>query len=356
MTPSYSQEKKTQILLNWASEFNCKWLFDEIKKIVVVSEVNSRLSTPLSVWEFVVSSQDSDNLDEIERIIQEKSKIIRASFAEEIVQMPQQHIVYLTVACIFANYDHHYLTETYDNICNKLNIDQKYPMELLEELFSKKIIIEARPWSNRSICRFSHPSYEEGIVDSWNRYEIQPLFLKIIKILSQDSEPVIRGFCGLCLMKNYDSIESKKIVEELINRTIKDKVALTRFGLAQGLEVSFRKIPFDTALYYIDILLHDRNGQIRNQVIRIVSNNMDIIPYETVNKILTQSLEDRAAMVRIDTIQSIRRNYDLHPISLIKKALATNSVLCNSSIWLVNEMANTVQDDLCKKVKELEEL
>ena len=92
------------------------------------------------------------------------------------------------------------INNVYIQICNHLHLDpEKYHFDDIYNEFNYRV-------NYTDVFTFSHPSYEEGLIESWNIPEIQNLYLKIIRILKDDPDPIVRGLCGLCLIKNYSKL------------------------------------------------------------------------------------------------------------------------------------------------------
>jgi hypothetical protein len=210
MKPSYTIDKMTQILISWAREHNCRWLSSNELTFDILIEANRRLTTPLSLWDFAFSSKEYVNPSKLRALIKEKSKAVKASFAEEIVQMSKEKIVFLSLISILSQLKPAVVKDIYHKISEHLKLNDSYQnsFESLEEQFATKVTLSEVGFHTQ-YYGFTHVSYENGVVNSWNRDEVKEFLLEILKRLIKDSDPVVRGSCGLSLIKNFDDLSFK---------------------------------------------------------------------------------------------------------------------------------------------------
>ena len=354
MKPSYSVEKMTTILLNWAREFDCRWLSIEALKTAILFGTSKRLTTPLSLWDFAFSSRDCINPAELDELIKEKSKAVKASFAEEIAQMPQEKILFLSLISILGNSKPIIIKTVYHSICEhlRLNDSLQTSFEALEKQFVAKVTLSNKGSLDREYYVFTHPSYEEGVINSWNRDEVKNLILQTLNLLVKDTDPLVRGCCGLSLITNFEEVSFKDEARTLIKAILYDKKALTRLGIALGLDSSFKNIPITIGLEFVRLLMKDRNGEIRAQVISTVASNFGSIPFKDGIEIVSLALEDRSARVRFEAVRCVKIYCDSFPIALALRALEVNEKLCNYGGWFISYLSGFMYEDLKKKIEE----
>lgn len=335
MKPSYDEKKMQTILLDWATEFKCKWLLNEPLKSVVTHEAVKKISTPLGVKDFALASKDVEDLESIKLLIKQKSKEVREAFAEEIAKMEREKILFLSLTyMLYLKADE--VESVYKRTCQKLGLNcETKSFSCLQEEFSYRI----KPPTAYTKFVFTHPSYEEGLVSSWNRIEVKPFLMKILNEVVKDELPAARGSCGLTLLKNFSDISFKDEAKQLIGSVLHDKSSITRYGIAQAFQSHFDEIPSDIALEYLEIMSHDRNSEIRATAISTSGRNLEKIPLETTLKFISQGLEDRAARVRLAAVGQVRHNMEIFPEEVVRKAISCCKELCDYSGWFISDCA-----------------
>jgi hypothetical protein len=335
MKPAYDEEKMQTILLDWATEFKCKWLLNAPLKSLVINEVTTKISTPLGVKDFALASKDVEEPEIIKLLIKQKSKEVREAFAEEIAKMEREKILFLSLTyMLYLRADE--VESVYQRTCQKLGLDcETKSFSCLQEEFSYRI----KPPTAYTKFEFTHPSYEEGLVSSWNRIEVKPFFMKILNEVVKDELPAARGSCGLTLLKNFSDISFKDEAKQLIGSVLHDKSSITRYGIAQAFQSHFDEIPSDIALEYLEIMSHDRNGEIRATAVSTSGRNLEKIPLEKALKYISQGLEDRAAWVRLAAVGQVRHNMELFPEEVVIKAISCCKELCDYTGWFISDCA-----------------
>jgi hypothetical protein len=355
MKPSYGDEKMEHLLVEWATEFECKWLKNEDLKSSVILLARNRLRTPLSLWDFALTSRNDVDAAKIIQVLNEKSTTVKAAFAEEIAQMSTEKILFLSLAVILNPLKKELIKPVFNELGSGFNL-RLYPdsFERLQNQFSEKISLEERHGGQGTgfYFRFMHPSYEEGVVNCWNRQEIKGLVLQILNSLIENNNPIVRGCCGLCLMLNLSAISIKKEAYDFINRVLHDKNAITRYGVAEAITKSFQNIPIDTRVDYLKLLLKDRHREIRAASIETVSHNFKNIPLKESLDIISIGLEDRAAYVRFATVQCVESNMTSLPKKLVLRALEIQEKLCSYSGWFINYFSNMSHNQFKEEFKQ----
>ena len=273
--PSYDYEKMMEVLTQWATEFECKWLQDEPLKAFVYLQAKEKLATSLSLRDFALSSRNSLDKKELDSLINEKSKAVKATFAEEIAKMQKEKILFLTTIAILEPVKIPIIKSKYQELCEHFGFDiDQHSFESLQDYFSVKI----GRHSTEDFLEFTHPSYEEGVILSWNRIEIMNFFLKILNILIRDENPRVRGCCGVILIKNLTEFRFEQEAKGFIEKILKDKKADTRFGVADAVRMYFQNLPFELGMNYVNRMSNDRNGSIRYAAIEAISRNFEKNP------------------------------------------------------------------------------
>ena len=339
------------ILLSWATEFDCVWLKDKDFKSYVIEETSKKITTPLSLRDFALDSKDYNESNKIKEAIIEKSKETSVAFAEEIAKIGREKLVFLSLAYILRGVKLEKIQTIYNKICKEADLDlEMNPFEYLRDRFSPKINRD-RP---DTAFEFTHSSYEEGLVASWNRIEVKPSFLKILNELVKDEEPFVRGHVGFCLIKNFGRISFQDEANRLINLLLHDRNATTRNGVAEGLHYYFNDVPVNLALEHFKTMMNDRYREIRAAVVETIRDNFENIPFEESLKFITQCLEDRAAWVRFQAIDCIRIRMAALPENIISRALERCEELCSYSGWFIRYFSSIDYWILKERVENLE--
>jgi hypothetical protein len=349
MKPSYTEEKMTQIILNWAKEFDCAWLDNPELTTYVLSQARRRLSTPFSLWDFASSSVDCTTLSELNALFNEKSTNVKLSFAEEIAHMPQENILFLSLAVILSQVNSQIVKSSYIKAADHFNLSSS--LETIAKHFEVKVSLE-QGTDKKEYFHFTHPSYEEAVVNSWNRPEVKNFILNTFNFLVNSEDPLVRGCCGLSLVKNYNDISFKDEARELCLKLLCDKRSETRLGVVIGLEYSFKNIPMARGIEFVRLMMKDKNSDVRHRAICIIGNNFNIIPVKESIQILTTALEDRAAWVRFEAVLFIQSHVNLVPTSLVQKALMVNEKLSRHRGWTINYLSGFISDDLFRPYEE----
>lgn len=159
--PSYDSEGRKRILLAWAEAKGCKWLKDDVIANVILRliEDGKNLPTPLSIRDFVISSRDLTERNALIEKIEEKSIETARSFAEEIENMTDDKILFLSFFFVFhPALRIHFAKEEYERFVKELDMKKSWDFwEILDWFKDDKI--EA----GREKMRFSHPSYFEAL-------------------------------------------------------------------------------------------------------------------------------------------------------------------------------------------------
>ncbi|MDI6811429.1 MAG: hypothetical protein QMD80_07160 [archaeon] len=164
--PSYDYENRKRILLNWAEESNCRWLKDEKLKGLVLEEMKDKsiLPTPLSIRDFAVASFDIEKEDELKEKLREKSKETAKAFAEEIRNMTDDKILFLSFIFIIDEFEVEFVRRMYQELVKELNLKDAWEFDRVLEWFKDdKIDIEHGGFSKIEFIEFSHPSYAEAL-------------------------------------------------------------------------------------------------------------------------------------------------------------------------------------------------
>ncbi len=266
---------------------------------------------------------------------------------EKILFLSLAHIIYLKPEEVKS---------VYEKYCQKLGLDFKtYSFSALQTEFDYKV----RFSMEESKLEFTHPSYEEGVVASWNRVEVKSFLIELLAALVKDDQSMVRGSCGLILVKDFADLSFKDEAKKIIHLVLHDKNAQTRAGVAQSIEHFSAEMPIDIVLDCLETMRKDKHREIRATAINVIARNLFArVPNDKVVDFLSQGLEDRAAWVRLITVGAVRANMKILPEKIVLRAISCCKDLTHYSGWLISYFAwlsiHTFEEDFAnfKKGKE----
>jgi len=341
--PSYDAEKRKAILLNWAKEENCRWLGNkELKKLVLEAiEDEKILPTPLSIKEFAVATFGIEKEDELREKIEEKSKETAKAFAEEIKNMSDDKILFLSILSIFDYFDVEFVRTTYQELVKELNLKDPWGFDRVLNWFKKdKINIGDKD------IRFSHPSYSEALkyllVEDGNFTRInKEIFSELLLKLAEKS-----GDAQYVVLAAADNFY-------MLPEDVRNKILFKCLGRGAAAGVVARavankpdKLPEDVT----DLLFKlTEDDDAVWKVARTVADNFDKFPADARNKILLNlSKKDEAAWA---VLFAVVYNFDKFPDDTRNKILLTLSEK-DKAMWWSNEKAIVYNfDKLTENVK-----
>ena len=158
---TYDYEKRKEILLKWAEEENCRWLGNKELKELVLEYIKGEkiLPTPLSIKAFAVATAMIEKEDELKEKIREKSKETAKAFAEEIKNMTDDKILFLSFLFFPRHLKVEFVRAVYQELVEELNLKNAWEFDRVFNWFKDdKINIT---YNNK--IEFSHPSYSEAL-------------------------------------------------------------------------------------------------------------------------------------------------------------------------------------------------
>ena len=328
--PSYDYEKRRKILLNWAEEENCKWLGNkELKELVLESMKDEKiLPTPLSIKDFAVATFDMEKEDELKEKIEEKSKETAKAFAEEIKNMTDDKILFLSFLSIFDYFDVEFVRTTYQELVDELNLKDAWGFDRVLDWFKKdKINIGDK------YIRFSHPSYSEALkhllVEDGDFTRInKEIFSKLMLKLSEKSGDA--WYLVLAVADNFYELPDDVRNKLLFERLEKDAAA---WVVARAVTNKSDKLPEDIT----DLLFKlSEDDEAAWEVARAVADNFDKFPDDARNKLLLNLSEEDEAVWAV--LFAVVYNFDKFPEDIRNKLLLNLSGK-DMAVWWSNENA-----------------
>ena len=351
--PSYGYGKRKEILLNWAEEENCKWLGNKKLKELVLESIEDKkiLPTPLSIRDFAVATAKIEKENELKEKIIEKSKETAKAFAQEIKNMTDDKILFLSFPFIYP-FRVEEIRETYQKLVKELNLKDAWEFDRVLNWFKDDKIEK-----NFDRIRFSHSSYsealehllvEDGYVTRINKHIFSQVLLKLC-------ENTLTGpHAGFAIAVNFN-----KLSEDVRNS---DKAA-GWLGLA--VEVRFNEIPDDVRNELLLVL--SESDKLAATVASSASLYLDKLPEHVRNELLlklSKKINTRVAHENI-LIQSLRsavtRCFDELPKNLRNDLLLKVSdkdevILHNANVlgWC-NQYPNELPKEFCNRLRQYED-
>ena len=263
------------------------------------------LPTPLSIKDFAVASFDIEKEEEMKEKIEEKSKETAKAFADEIKNMTDDKILFLSFLFIRTWFEVEFVRVTYPELVKELNLKDAWEFDRILNWFKDdKINI-----SDKRI-EFSHPSYsealpyllvEDGYITRINREIFSKLLLKL-------SEKDDAAMCvALAVGENFD-----RLPEDVRNLLFKlsEKDDATASGVAWAVAYNYDKLPEDVRDLLFKLAEKDRAWTTWS-VAFAVTDNFDKLPENVRNKLLLKlSEKDEAAE---EVAEAVAYNYDKLP-------------------------------------------
>jgi hypothetical protein len=334
--PSYDYEKRKEILLKWAEEKNCKWLGTKKLKGLVLESMKDEttLPTPLSIKNFVVATSNIEKEDELKEKIEEKSIETAKAFAEEIKNMTDDKILFLSFPFICDYYKVEFVRTMYQELVEELNLRDAWGFDRVLDWFKDDKID-----SSGNHIKFSHPSYSEtlehllaenGHITRINREIFSKLLLKL------PVKDMIYWPVAWVVAHNFD-----KLPDDVRNLLFKLSENIDAgWPVAEAVIVNFDKLPDDVRNLLFKLSEKDETasgvawaiaeyfdnlpGGVRNKLLLklsekdevpgvvawIIVENFDKLPEDVRNLLFKLSEKDEASE---DVADAVAKNFDKLP-------------------------------------------
>ncbi|MCK4398381.1 MAG: hypothetical protein KAV25_05250 [Methanophagales archaeon] len=327
--PPYNYEKRKQILLNWAEEENCKWLGNEELKNFVLDYMwyEKILPTPLSIKDFAVATYDIEKEKELREKIKEKSKETVKAFAEEVKNMTDDKILFLSFLSIYDYLSVEFVRETYQELVKELDLKDAWGFDRVLSWFKDKISISDK------YIRFSHPSYseallfllvEDGSITRINR----EIFSKLLLKLAEKRGDTV--FFLMAVADNFYELPDDVRNKLLFERLEKDAAA---WVVARAVANKSDKLPEDIT----DLLFKlSEDDEAVWEVAKAVADNFDKFPDDARNKLLLNLSDKDEAVWAV--LFAVVYNFDKFPDDTRNKLLLNLSGK-DMAVWWSNENA-----------------
>lgn len=240
LKPSYNMDKRKHMLEKWALEKECKWLeIKELRLFVFKSIENDRnLPTPLSIHDFVESTINIINLDQLKKDVYSYSRSSENAFADEIIGLyesgREDRVLFLSFIFI-SQFNVDFVKQEYDKIKKKdfesfENIlNEEYRVKESISTFDK-IIFDSSAFQTNKILEFAHPSYSGSIKYLLKHPGCKRIFSEVaVNLLDLNVDVDVREKTIEVLGEIGKPIAIKSLINTLKDRNsnVRDKAAKT---------------------------------------------------------------------------------------------------------------------------------
>ncbi len=219
--PSYTTEKRKEILKNWATLKKCTWLNNVELKNFILDQIESEniLPTLLNIRDFVGASIDINVREQLLTMIKEKSKGTTWAFLKEIKEMTKDKVLFLTILYVLEDAREEFVKETYQNLIESLYLENARKFNDVFNWFKEDKIEITFP--NR--IKFSHPSYFEAVKDLISEVDdYDEIFIGLLKYLAEKGEAT--WDVAFAIAKHFNELP-ENIRQILFTLTEKDEAA-----------------------------------------------------------------------------------------------------------------------------------
>ena len=222
--PSYDDEKRKAMVVQWAEREDCQWLSNKkLKDLVLESLIDEGLlPTPLSIRDFAVTTVNIGTKPELVAKMREKSVETERAYAKEIEAMADDKVVFLFFP--FIGYSEvRFVRLVYEQFVSELGLKDAWEFDRVLDWFKddKVEIIDG-------YIEFSHPSYDQAVerLLTQERYAIRTkrqIFDKLLLKLVEKDEAA--NDVAFTIKDNFKSFREEFRNELLLKLAKKDEAA-----------------------------------------------------------------------------------------------------------------------------------
>jgi hypothetical protein len=297
LKPSYSYEKRREIVEKWAVEKECAWLIDEELKEIVFESIEDKehLQTPLSIYDFVEATIKIKDERELRQKIITFSEKTEIAFADEIKGLydsrRRDRILFLSFIFVSQRHEVDFVRTEYEK--RKEEDFEDFERILKEEY---RVKVEGAWWHRKETLKFSHPSYANALPYLLNHAGCRNIFCRILRELCY-SVPLSVAWV---VAESFDKLSE---VERNLLFELSEKDDTACF-VAWAVKGNFDKLPDEVR----NSLLLKLSGKRKAAypVVRAVESNFDKLSNEARNSILLNLSEhDDTAFFVAKTVEYI---------------------------------------------------
>ncbi len=187
-TPSYSYEKRKEILKKWAEEKSCEWLRNRMLKNYVFELLKGKttLQTPHRIYAFTRATKRINDRESLGKNTQNYSSKDERVFADEILGLydskREDRILVLSLVFVSEYFDIDFIKKVYKKLKKKYYED--FETILKEE---RRLKTEKHPFLKQNRIKFTHPAYLNTLPYLLNNARFKNEFSELLIELSKDT-------------------------------------------------------------------------------------------------------------------------------------------------------------------------
>ncbi len=340
---SYSRRQRKEILILWAKSKGCRWLLHKKSRMMIEKSLENEgtLPTPLSIKDFVIATVNMTKISELRKKIEEKSMESTKSFAKEIVKMPDDKVLFLSLP-LLSPLPVVFAASEYERILKE--IGAKDPLNFREVLkwFEDDKVTVVADW-----LEFSHFSYLQAVrylafedreqskvysnlrrlVPSLTRadsyvarsvvYAVADDFDKLPEdignlLIDLAKRESVAGDVARAVARNFDKLPDN--IRNLLLELAKAD-SYTAYHVAKALRYDFGKLPARLRNKLL-LSLSKREANVARQVVWTVAENFDKLPKDFEN--LLTNLAESMPFLAKDILKAVATYFDRIPRSVSK--------------------------------------
>ncbi len=285
--PSYTYEKRKEILENWAEEKGCEWLKDEkLKNIVFDSIRGEKLPLPHNIHDFAEATIKINNETELEKKIDTYSQQAAKAFADEIIGLFESgrndRMLFLSFIFVSEYFEKEFVKQEYEKLREENFEDfekilkTEYRVEESEEVISEKVL------------NFTHSSYSQALPFILKKnVGCKNIFCGVLKELA-DKESAAEGVAR-AIVFNFEKLP-EKVRNELLLK-LADKELAAKY-VAWVVAYNFEKLP--EKVRNLLFKLADKESA-AGGIARAIVFNFEKLPGKIRNKLLLKLAKKKSA-------------------------------------------------------------
>lgn len=353
LKPSYSYEKRKQILEKWAEEKECVWMEDEeLKKTVFESlEDKERLPTPLSIHDFAEATVKVKE----ERVLRQKigvySGAVEKAFADEIKGLcdygRKDRVLFLSLLFVSQHLEVDFVKRVYEKL--KQEGSESFERILKEEY---RVKVGESLLDRKRTLGFSHPLYSNAIPYILDHAGCKNIFSEVLKELSQYDAVV--GHVAWAVVENFDKLpeDARNLLFKLAEKdeaaeAVARAIAYSQMIPKDGENKFLLKIPEDVGNKFLLKLAEE--GKAIWYVVWAIVENFDKLP-EDVRSLLFKLAERDEAVWSLAL--AVAKNFDKLPEDVrgLLFKLAERAECVWAITWAVTKNFDKLPEDVRNKL------
>ena len=297
--PSYSFEKRKEILNKWAEIKQCDWLKNNYLKSRITNLLRDQtiLPTPLNIYNFVEATQRINDEKIILSDLERYSNPAEKAFADEIISLylfgRKDRVIFLSLIMIFRFGQKKVIERQFNNF-------KEESYDFFENIIKEEYRVKCDGYS----IQFSHPSYINAFPYLLQHPGCKNLICELIKELSKNKKFVYQ--VSDCIILNFN--EFPENIRNILFSLSKNND--TADIIAWGLERNFKKLPEDFRNILLQNLSEQKSSINRTSI--ILAKHFDELPRNIKINLLLSLLDKEDAQTHL--VKLFAKYFQILPI------------------------------------------